>query len=240
MTIPRWEAETLRYCVQVERWPIDISDSTELADLRLVLPLSAKPSRREALGIELVSFAHGGLRAATELAEGARYEWLAGRFVLVTLSVRLMLEFAGAMSLAAHAAERLATCDDQALAAVAQRVARLVAGARSPVALPWGGVAAVPAISVQTFVDSLEQDRPGSADDYAFLSAGSHPCHFQQFYLHMAGSAGDNWSNDIFAAHAHETLARTVSIGDKAAQCLRDYSTAITRTLSPILARHRA
>lgn len=237
---PTWQPETSRYLSSLTGWSTPIvKGAAALGDLGIVRPLAVPPSEPEVLGVQLLGFVDVNLRSAAELVDGARAEWQAGRFVMACLSVRLLLELSAATRSAVRTAERLARSDDGSLEDIATRVDRLVAGARFPVALPTGGVTTTPAINVQTFIDGLETDRPGTADDYAFLSAGSHPCHLQQFYLHMAGVKGGNWSNEVFAAHAHEVLGRVVRIGGDATAALGDDAAQMARLLSSLLERHR-
>ncbi len=236
-----WQEQIAHLLPTVSGWTGQLSQAlSALNGCGIILPLAKVPTEPERVAIQLLSFAFGSLRSSIDLAAGAEAEWVAGRFVLVTLSIRLMVEYAGATALALATAERLRKCAaEEELKQIADRVGRLIHGSRSPVRLPWGGQTNKLAINVQTFVDELERTKPGSREDYAFLCEGSHPCYFQQFYLHSMGANGDNWSNAVFAAYGQELAAKLVQIGSTIVGSLASDANSISDQLSPFLNPHR-
>jgi hypothetical protein len=210
-----WRTETAPYLAEIKEWQRAIDRSTDrIGSLKLMAPLHSEPTMRERLAINLLLFPINALRIIAELDRAVLDEWASGRFVAACLNLRLIFELWAAISFAADLADRLYVTEEP-LDELESSVSRLVAGARHPVRLPWGGVTEVQAINIQTMVEKLDRRWTDALAAYGLLSAGSHPCYHQLGYLHMMGNAGDNWSNEVFAEHAHELLTRFVAIGSR-------------------------
>jgi hypothetical protein len=152
------------------------------------------------------------------------------------LNLRLLFELWAASSYAAAVAETLVQPgnDENDVGEIRDKVDRLVVGARHPVMLPWGEVATIEAISIQTMVDKLDQRSSGAAIAYGLLSAGSHPCFAQHEHLHMMGRTGDNWTNSSFTAHAHDLLHDFLSVGSRSVNGINVSVGLIVKCCSPL------
>lgn len=101
---------------------------------------------------------------------------------------------------------------DEDLERASYKTARLTFSGKTPVKLPWGGLAENQAYSVLAFVDGLEADQPGRRADYDLLSEASHPNFLQNFYFVIAGRVYDNYSNETFTSHAYQVLDRAIAM----------------------------
>ena len=175
---------------------------------------------RTILMTQLVLFNIGSLRVAHDLTKAAELLFREGRITSTCLQLRLLFEFWGATAFASALCDRVrdaASLEEAAtLKEVVNPISRLIGGSRIPVRLPRGGETKTKSYSVLKFIQHLGKSEPETEEEYNFLCEACHPSFVQQSYFWMAGSEGDNWTNDVFREHAHVLLERLILGGERA------------------------
>ena len=231
----QWFTEISRYFPRIEVLPARIQQAlTELSYLKLSTPMEHMSDERPRLIIQLVIFSAGTLRVSSELTKAAELLFRQGRITSTCLQFRLLYEFWAATAYASHLSERVR--DEPMLDEIACSIDRLVQGSRSPVRLPWGGETPTTSFNVMKFIQHLERRVSGTEETYNFLCETCHPSHFQQTYLWMAGSEGDNWTNDVFREHTHTLLEKLIVAGEGASLGLAEATQCITAISMPFVA----
>ena len=85
------------------------------------------------------------------------------------------------------------------------------------------------------FIQHLDKHEPGTKHDYNFLCEACHPSFVQQSYFWMAGSAGDNWTNEVFREHAHDLLEQLILTGERATLGLFKATEQLTAVSKPFI-----
>lgn len=235
-----WNAETSRYLPRFQALPVHISEaSSVLSSLGVTLPLNGSEGIRTILMTQLVLFNISSLRVSHDLTKAAELLFREGRITSVCLQLRLLFEFWGATAFASALCDRVrnaANLEDAAtLETVVVPINRLIAGSRSPVKLPWGGETRATSYNVMNFIQHLEKCEPGTKREYDFLCEACHPSFVQHSYFWMAGSAGDNWTNEVFREHAHALLEQLISAGEKATLGLAKATEHVTAVSRPFI-----
>ena len=235
-----WKIETNRYIGRLQALPVRISEASSiLSSLNMTLPRNFGGGVRTNLMVQLVLFNIGSLRAAHDLTKAAELLFCKGIIASVCLQLRLLYEFWGATALASALCDRVrdaANFEDAAsLREVVIPVRRLVGGSRFAVKLPWGGETNTKSFNIMNFIQHLEKYEPGTQNDYDFLCEACHPSYFQQTYFWMAGSAGDNWNNDVFREHAHTILEQLILAGERATLGLIKATEHVTAVSKPFV-----
>ena len=118
-------------------------------------PLDFKPSARGLVHYQLCLAVIGGNRSADELCSSIEDLWISGRFLTVSLSVRLLIEIWGAVEfLRREIMEKLEKTND--LEAAQRKVSKFLLGAKSDVPLPWGGDSGKNLVHVMDMVRQAE------------------------------------------------------------------------------------
>jgi hypothetical protein len=232
----QWEINTSRYVERIGNLA-DVLDDTLTTVGRLRITQWGDdhiPPVRTHLLIQLALFVSGSAQTIDQLVDHTGRLWADGRMVGVSPLVRLVFEYWGAIVFANDIAMKLLQ-DGGDIDAVTERCVRLTSGSRSPVRLPWGDMTTARAYSVMEFVRRLADDQPDALQRYDFLCEASHPSFFQHFYFVMASKRYDNWSNEVFAAHAHELLEKTVSSLELAIAGVRAEAAAFVDAVLPVL-----
>lgn len=215
MTKEPWQAETEGYIPRIDAARRVLAGASDPLRVMPPAPLSFEPTREQQLAIQLMIFNLGAIRATEQLYDTFVQLWSEGRFVGISMPIRLAMEFWGALAFG-----RAVLADfkrDGGLAKAIDRSARLMTGARSPVRLPRGGYSEVKPYSVMEYVRCLDDRTAGTLGDYEFLCEACHPNFLQNTYFFMASPVFDNWSNDAFREHAHSLLGRTVTVAETVA-----------------------
>lgn len=235
-----WKTETSCYAPRLEALPVCIREaSAVISSLGVTGPMmDPRGHVRTILIIQLILFSTGSLRVAYDLTKAAELLFREGRVTPTCLQLRLLFEYWGAVALASTLCDRVrdaANLEDAAtLEGVVYPINRLIAGSRSPVKLPRGGDTPATSYNVMKFIQHLEKREPGTEQIYNFLCETCHPSFVQQTYFWMAGTEGDNWTNDVFREHAHALLEQLVLAGETAAFGLAQatkHVTAVARSI---------
>ena len=170
------------------------------------------------------------LGSAREAYEGISSSWRKGNFLNAAILTRPLIE----LWATAFFAKKNVSKNLDAIQAK-QTLDLLLSGSSSPITLPWGGVSTSPPVGIRKLIKCLNKHATHAGADYGFLCDASHPCFFQHKYLRMAGASEDNWSNQIFASHAHEVLEQLVRILENSIDGLVEEGISILTTSKPLL-----
>ncbi len=235
-----WKAETSRYVPRLQALPVRISEaSSVLSSLGVTGPRNRSEGIRTILMTQLVLFNIGSLRVAHDLTKAAELLFREGRITSTCLQLRLLFEFWGATAFASALCDRVRDAanlvDAATLKEVVIPISRLIGGSRFPVRLPRGGETNTTSFNVMKFIQHLEKCEPGTEHEYNFLCEACHPSFVQQSYFWMAGSAGDNWTNDVFREHAHALLEQLILAGEGATLGLTKATEHVTAVSRPFI-----
>ncbi len=236
-----WKTATSRYISRLEALPACIREaSSVLSSLGVTGPMmDPRGHVRTVLIIQLVLFNTGSLRVACDLTRAAELLFREGRITSTCLQLRLLFEYWGAIAFASTLCDRVRDAanleDPDTLENIVVPINRLIGGSRFPVKLPRGGKTNAKAFNVMKFIQHLEKQEPGSEQKYHFLCETCHPSFIQQSYLWMAGSEGDNWTNERFRDHAHSLLEQLISAGETAALGIAQATEHMTDVSRPFL-----
>jgi hypothetical protein len=211
----RWSQETEPYRDRVGKL-YDILDLLTPAFGQLPSsPLSYRPSTIGGLKYQLCILTIGTSRSAQELLSSVAVLSVTGRFLAASVCIRLLIELWGALAYAeGKVLRKLEQPADVATAS--ERLLKLLHGSKSGVPSFRGGTDKVPVINVMEFVRAADALSPGVLQTYDFLCDAAHPTYTQHGYLLFSGSDYDNWSNEVFARHAHFVLNKTVTAAELA------------------------
>ena len=232
-----WLNELSDYVPRFEALPGQISEALSgLSSLGVTAPMEPTCDVKTHLITQLVLFNTGSLRVAYDLTTAAELLFREGRITSTCLQLRLLFEYWGAVSFSSALGDRVRDAADlqdaETLKNVVVPISRLIGGSRFPVTLPRGGKTKTKSFSIMKFIQHLERCETGTEQLYDFLCEACHPSFIQQSYFWMAGSEGDNWTNDKFRAHAHTLLEKLTFAGESAALGLAratEYLTAVSR-----------
>ena len=238
-----WKTETSRYVPRLQALSVRVSEtSSVLSSLGVTAPSSQDAGVRTILVTQLVLFNIGTLRIAHELTTAAALLFREGRITSTCLQLRFLFEIWGATAFSSALCDRVrdANLEDDATLAVSlkgivTKIHRLIGGSRIPVKLPRGGETNTKSFNVIEFIRHLEKSEPGTKLEYEFLCEACHPSFIQQSYLWMAGSTGDNWTNDVFREHAHALLEQVISAGENATLGLAKVTKHVTEVSRPLI-----
>ena len=148
----RWQVETEGYLPRISA-ALDVVKGAwkPLANVPPG-PLDFKPTREQQLAIQLMIFNLGAVRAVEQLYDTFGLLWSQGRFVGISMPVRLAMEFWGAVRFGSVIL--LDFREDGDLERAVERCARLSTGARSPVRLPQGGFTEAPSYNLYVALKS--------------------------------------------------------------------------------------
>jgi hypothetical protein len=205
-------------------------------------PLNYRPSTIGGLKYQLCILTIGMSRSAQELLSSASVLSVTGKFLAASVCIRLLIELWGVLAFAER--KVLRKLDEPADAATANDLlVKLLRGSKSGVPSFRGDTDKVAVINVMEFVRAADAISPGTLQTYDFLCDAAHPTYTQHGYLLFSGSDYDNWSNVVFAQHAHTTLNETVAAAELAILGLSQAGNRIfTACLPQILdeAKHRS
>lgn len=221
----RWQVETDRYVPRISA-AMDLLDKAQGALATVPrAPLDREPKRKQQVALQMMIFNLGVIRATDQLYDTFGLLWSEGRFVGVSLPIRLAMEFWGALFFGQKVLADFATDGD--IERAVERCARLTTGARTPVRLPQGGFTEAPPYSVMEFIRRLDARSGDALATYEFLCEACHPNFLQNFYFFLASQTYDNWANDVFREHTHTLLERTIVAAETIAAGLVDDTKAL-------------
>lgn len=237
---PTWNSELNRYFPRLKKLPVVISTAlSELYSLGVTAPCDPSTDIRTIILTQLVLFNIGSLRVAHDLSEAADALFRDGKITSTCLQLRFLFELWGATSFSSALCRKVRDSDDfgdvETLQKIVTPIGRLISGSRIPIELPRGGKSTTKSFNVMTFIQHLEKCEPGTKQEYYFLCEACHPSFVQQSHFWMAGSVGDNWTNQKFQKHAHELLERLISAGEKAAAGLSEATGSVTKVSRPLI-----
>ncbi len=213
-----WREETMRYRSLVET--AASVDAAAAGVISAYWPGAFRPDFEPAPQVSIASrlgiYAANLFAMASQVRGVVRDQWLSGLFVVVPLNTRFVLEMWGAIHFARLTLERLVREGD--VEREEERTNRLTFGARSPVLLPWGGLADRRSFNVLDFIRGLTDACADSEELYNFLSEASHPNLFQSLYFQMAGPPLSNWNNNAFKQQGHSLLSKTLQAFEASAR----------------------
>jgi hypothetical protein len=211
----RWSRETEPYRDRVGKL-YDVLDLLTPAFKWLPpSPLSYRPSTIGDMKYQLCILTIGTSRSAQELLSSVAILSVTGRFLATSVCVRLLVELWGVLAYAES--KVLGKLEEPADVATAnERLVKLLHGSKSRVPSFRGDMDRVPVINVMESVRAADALSPGVLQTYDFLCDAAHPTYTQHGYLLFSGSDYDNWSNEVFARHAHEVLNKTVTAAELA------------------------
>ena len=233
-----WQEHTNRYLDRTVRLREPLARLGKALQPLPPAPLDFELSARGRIHYQLCIAVIGGVRSADELCSSIEALWISGRFLTISLSVRLLIEMWGAVEFARREImEKLEQTND--LEAAQRKISRFLLGANSDVPLPWGGVSGKNLVHVMEMVRQAEVASPGTKANYDFLCDASHPCYLQHTYLMLAGSKHDNWSNSMFAAYGHQMLDRTLKAAEDATKGIAEAGIVIIDASMPVILADR-
>lgn len=232
-----WLTEVSGYVPRFAVLPVQISEAlSRLSSLGVTAPMEPTRDIKTILITQLVLFTTGSLRVAYDLTTAAESLFREGKITPTCLQLRLLFEYWGAVTFASALSDRVRDAVDlrnaETLESVVVPISRLIGGSRIPVRLPRGGKTKTKSFNVMKFIQHLEKREAGTEETYNFLCEACHPSFIQQWYFWMAGSEGDNWTNDKFRAHVHTLLEQLTFAGESAALGLAratEHLTAVSR-----------
>ncbi len=216
-----WQTEICGYIPRLQMLPHQIQEAASLLNtLGLTAPMNPTENVRRTILNQLILFNIGSLRVALDLAEAADFLFSIGKITSACLQIRLLFELWGSVDFGSTICGRVCEATDLrdavTLEGISAPISKLISGSRFQVTLPRGGETDVRSYNVMKFIDHLDKCEPGNAKIYDFLCEACHPSFVQQSYFWMAGSKGDNWTNQAFRRHAHELLEQLIAAAEKA------------------------
>ena len=150
--------------------------------------------------------------------------WESGRFVLVPLNTRFVLESWSRMHYAVDVLNKMVKTGN--IDKAEEWTERLTFGTRSEITFPWGGKGNdVKAIHINDCLCSLQDVLPEYKSLYAFLSESSHPSFTENMYFMMAGPPISNWNNVPFRETMKPMIEKCLTILERSIEgVLADFS----------------
>jgi hypothetical protein len=156
---------------------------------------------------------YGGNTAFVALlvAQTIRDLWESGKFILIPLNIRFMLECWSRIHYAIDIIRKLTKTGDMEKAE--EHVEQLTFGTRSEITLPWGGKSSdIKSIHINDCLRTLDDDYPDYQASYDFLSESSHPSFTENMYFMLAGPPMANWKNESYQEIMRPRLEKCFSI----------------------------
>ncbi|MGE5260550.1 MAG: hypothetical protein ACM3MH_06690 [Actinomycetota bacterium] len=203
-----WKCETGKYVPRLRTILNDLHINADLFKEMPTAPFANTPPEPSRLAWLISAACLEALASVHENLRGLISEWEAGRVLNAAVLTRSIFELWSFSHYVRVELFGLASSDG--------RLERLWHGSSSSVKLPGGGYSTDPPIGVREYVESLKSEYANAGQEYSFLCDAAHPTLLQHKYLRMAGEHEDNWSNEIFRAHAHEILGRLAEIAERA------------------------
>lgn len=175
----------------------------------LIATLHAEATPKQSVALQAMLFGQNAVVVVDQLLDNTGLLWSQGRMVGVSGLIRFALEYWSALHYAKRTLLDLEKDDDVEKAQ--ERCNRLLAGSRTPIALPWGGTTSVASINVLTMIDRLNEAYSGARDLYDYLCEGSHPSFAQNLHFIMASRTYDKHQFEEIKKVSVGVLERTAS-----------------------------
>lgn len=204
-----WQIETAPY---VPRIGAACDEIQPLMNRKLGPPidrLGGEPTPNQAIALQAMLFGRNAVVVVDQILDNTGLLWSQGRMVGVSGLIRFALEYWSAL----HYAKRILLDleKDGDIEKASERCNRLLAGSRTPIALPWGGTTVIASINVLTMVDRLNEAHSGARETYDYLCEASHPSFAQNLHFIMASRVYDKHQFEEIKKVSVDVLERTVS-----------------------------